>query len=106
VDYDDLGFLADFLLGDDPDAENERLRDGFARLAAEVDFDHLLLDHRPPIAAKAVSGSGPSPRRLNAAQRADQDRNHRRDTRLALPSTRPSAQIVGISPMPPAGPYS
>jgi hypothetical protein len=43
------GFPADFLLGDDPDEENQRLRDGLARVPAKVDFDHLLLDRGPPI---------------------------------------------------------
>ncbi len=49
INYDGLGCFADSLLGDDPEAEKERLRDGFARLAAEVDFDHLLLAHGTPI---------------------------------------------------------
>jgi hypothetical protein len=49
INYDGLGFFADPLLGDDPEAEKQRLRDGFARLAAEVDFDHLLLAHGMPI---------------------------------------------------------
>ena len=47
--YDGLGFFADSLLGDDPQAEKQRLRHGFARLAAEVDFDHLLFAHGTPI---------------------------------------------------------
>jgi len=45
TNYEGLGFFADSLLGDDPEAEKQRLRDGFARLAADVDFDHLLLAH-------------------------------------------------------------
>jgi hypothetical protein len=49
INYDGLGFFPDHLLGDDPEAEKQRLRDGFARLAAEVDFDHLLLAHGTPI---------------------------------------------------------
>jgi hypothetical protein len=49
TNYDGLGFFSDSLLGDDPEAEKQRLRDGFARLAAEVDFDHLLLAHGAPI---------------------------------------------------------
>ena len=49
INYDGLGFFADFLLGDDPEAGKQRLRDGFARLAAEVDFDHLLFAHGTPI---------------------------------------------------------
>jgi hypothetical protein len=51
IHYDALGFFADSLLGDDPEAEKQRLRDGFARLATEVDFDHLLLAHGTPILA-------------------------------------------------------
>jgi hypothetical protein len=50
TNYEDgLGFFADSLLGDDPEAEKQRLRNGFARLAAEVDFDHLLFAHGSPI---------------------------------------------------------
>jgi hypothetical protein len=49
INYDGLGFFPDSLLGDDPEAEKQRLRDGFAALAAEVDFDHLLLAHGTPI---------------------------------------------------------
>jgi hypothetical protein len=49
INYDGLGFFPDFLLGDEPEAEKQRLRDAFARLAAEVDFDHLLLAHGTPI---------------------------------------------------------
>jgi len=47
--YDGLGFFADFLLGDDPEAEKQRLRDGFAKLVTEVEFDHLLFAHGHPI---------------------------------------------------------
>jgi hypothetical protein len=50
---DGLGFFADSLLGDDPEAEKQRLREGFARLAAEVDFDHLLFAHGTPILGNA-----------------------------------------------------
>jgi hypothetical protein len=49
INYDGLGFFPDHLLGDDPEAEKQRLRDGFARLAAHVDFDHLLFAHGTPI---------------------------------------------------------
>jgi hypothetical protein len=49
ITYDGLGFFADFLLGDDPKTEKQRLRDGFARLATEVDFAHLLFAHGAPI---------------------------------------------------------
>jgi hypothetical protein len=49
INYDGFGFFPDHLLGDDPEAEKQRLRDGFARLADEVDFDHLLLAHGAPV---------------------------------------------------------
>ena len=49
TNYDGLGFFSDHLLGDDPAAEKRRLRDGFAALVEEVDFDHLLFAHGPPI---------------------------------------------------------
>ena len=49
INYDGLGFFPDHLLGDDPEAEKQRLRDGFAALAAELDFDHLLFAHGTPI---------------------------------------------------------
>jgi hypothetical protein len=45
INYDGLSLVPDSLLGDDPDAEAQRLRDGFARLCDAVDFDHLLLAH-------------------------------------------------------------
>ncbi len=49
TNYDGLGFFDDSLLGDDPEAEKQRLREGFARLTDEVDFDHLLFAHGEPI---------------------------------------------------------
>jgi hypothetical protein len=49
TNYDGLGFFPDHLLGDDPEAEKQRLREGFARLVEAVDFDHLLFAHGAPI---------------------------------------------------------
>ena len=49
TNYDGLGFFSDDLLGDDPEAEKRRLREGFARLADKLDFDHLLLAHGAPV---------------------------------------------------------
>jgi hypothetical protein len=46
---DGFGFFPDHLLGDDPEAEKQRLRDGFAALVEEVDFDHLLFAHGAPM---------------------------------------------------------
>ena len=53
INYDGLGFFADSLLGDDPEAEKQRLRDGFEKLAMEVDFEHLLFAHGTPIIGDA-----------------------------------------------------
>ena len=47
--YDGLGFFSDDLLGDDPEAEKQRLRDGFLALCDEIDFDHVLFAHGAPI---------------------------------------------------------
>jgi hypothetical protein len=46
---DGLGFFPDHLLGDDPAGEKQRLRDGFAALVEEVDFDNVLFAHGAPI---------------------------------------------------------
>jgi hypothetical protein len=43
-----LGFVPDWLLGDDPDAVKQGLRRSLARLL-ELDFDHLLLAHGLPL---------------------------------------------------------
>jgi hypothetical protein len=43
-----LAFVDDYLLGDDPPAIRAGLRDAFARLLAEEDFDGLLLAHGAP----------------------------------------------------------
>jgi hypothetical protein len=43
-----LAFVPDYLLGDDPPAVRAGLRDAFARLLEEQDFDGLLLAHGDP----------------------------------------------------------
>jgi hypothetical protein len=45
----ELAFVPDELLGDDPAAVRAGLRDRFRALAAEVDFDALLMAHGEPI---------------------------------------------------------
>jgi hypothetical protein len=45
-----LGFFADSLLGDDPEAVKTGLRAAYRRLVEELDFDVLLLAHGDPIA--------------------------------------------------------
>jgi hypothetical protein len=46
----ELGFVSDYLLGDDPPAIKDGLRAAFRRLCDEVEFDSLLLAHGDPIA--------------------------------------------------------
>ena len=40
-------FVPDWLMGDDPEAVKEGLRDSYSRLST-LDFDHLLLAHGLP----------------------------------------------------------
>jgi hypothetical protein len=46
---DDIGFVPDHLLGDDPEEVKRGLRAAFKRLLAERDFEHVLLAHGGPI---------------------------------------------------------
>jgi hypothetical protein len=46
---DELGFVPDRYIGDDPPAIHRGLREVYARLVDEVDFDNLLLAHGDPI---------------------------------------------------------
>ena len=48
--HGELGFVSDWLLGDDPQAIREGLRAAFRRLCDEVEFEALLLAHGAPIA--------------------------------------------------------
>lgn len=47
--HGELGFVPDWLLGDDPDGIRAGLRARFRALAQEVEFDALLLAHGEPI---------------------------------------------------------
>lgn len=49
ANYGGLQFFEDELLGDDPVAVKEGLLAAYARLVDDVDFDHLLPAHGPPI---------------------------------------------------------
>jgi hypothetical protein len=49
TNYEELGFVSDHLLGDDPEAVQRGLMESFRRLL-ELDFDGLLLAHGKPIA--------------------------------------------------------
>jgi len=53
--HGELAFVPDFLLGDDPRAVREGLRAVLSRLAAEVEFDALLMAHGAPVATGARS---------------------------------------------------
>jgi hypothetical protein len=59
TNYEELGFVSDGLLGDDPEAIKSALRDSFRRLL-DLDFDGLLLAHGEPI----VSGGKGALRRF------------------------------------------
>jgi Metallo-beta-lactamase superfamily len=49
--HGELGFVSDGLLGDEPDAIKQGLRDAFHRLATEHEFDALLMAHGEPMRA-------------------------------------------------------
>jgi hypothetical protein len=49
INYDGLTFVPDNLLGDDPGLVRRGLIAAYAKLVDEVDFDHLLLAHGPPV---------------------------------------------------------
>jgi hypothetical protein len=49
VNYGRLRFVTDDLFGEDPDAEKNDIKATLGRLADELDFEHLLLAHGPPI---------------------------------------------------------
>jgi hypothetical protein len=48
VNYDELRFVPDNLLGDDPEGVKEGLRESYRRLL-DLDFDNLLFAHGDPI---------------------------------------------------------
>jgi hypothetical protein len=53
--HEELGFVPDELLGDDPLAVREGLRAALGRIAAEHEFDALLLAHGEPMHATGRS---------------------------------------------------
>ncbi len=54
-DGDDLGFVPDYLLGDDPEDVKRGLREVFTR-HLDIDFDHLLFAHGSPWIGGAKEG--------------------------------------------------
>jgi hypothetical protein len=49
INYDGIRFVPDYLMGDDPEAEKRDIKQTLGRLAEELEFEHLLLAHGPPI---------------------------------------------------------
>jgi hypothetical protein len=49
INYDGIRFVPDNLMGDDPEAEKHDIKETLGRLADELDFEHLLFAHGPPI---------------------------------------------------------
>jgi hypothetical protein len=49
VGYGGIGFVPDNLMGDDAEAEKRDIKKTLARLADELDFEHLLMAHGTPI---------------------------------------------------------
>jgi hypothetical protein len=49
INYDGIRFVPDNLMGDDPEAEKRDIKQTLARLAEDLEFEHLLLAHGPPI---------------------------------------------------------
>jgi len=53
INYGGLGFVPDEHLGDDVDAIKGQIRESYARIAAEADFDNLLVAHGEPVVGGA-----------------------------------------------------
>jgi glyoxylase-like metal-dependent hydrolase (beta-lactamase superfamily II) len=54
INYGGLGFVPEEHLGDHVDATKKAIRDSYARIAADAEFDNLLVAHGEPI----VGGAG------------------------------------------------
>ena len=52
INYGGLRFVPDAYM-DDPEADKAALRRAYARLADELEFDHLLTAHGPPVVGGA-----------------------------------------------------
>jgi len=49
INYGDLGFVPDRYIGDDAEAVKSAIRESYRGLAAELEFENLLLAHGDPI---------------------------------------------------------
>ena len=53
INYGGLGFVPEEHLGDDVETTKQAIRDSYARIANELEFDNLLLAHGDPIVGGA-----------------------------------------------------
>ena len=53
INYGGLGFVPEEHLGDDVDALKQAIRDSYGKIAAEVEFDNLLVAHGEPVVGGA-----------------------------------------------------
>lgn len=53
INYGGLGFVPEEHLGDDVEATKRAIRNSYARIAAEAEFDNLLVAHGEPIVGDA-----------------------------------------------------
>ena len=53
INYGGLGFVPEEHLGDDVDAMKQEIRESYGKLAAELDFDNLLVAHGEPVVGGA-----------------------------------------------------
>jgi hypothetical protein len=53
INYGGLGFVPEEHLGDAVEATKSEIRESYGRLAAELDFDHLLVAHGEPVVGGA-----------------------------------------------------
>ena len=53
INYGGLGFVPEEHLGDDVDATKRAIRESYAKLAAELEFDNLLVAHGEPVVGGA-----------------------------------------------------
>jgi hypothetical protein len=49
INYDGIRFVPDNLMGEDPEPEKRDIKETLGRLAEELEFEHLLFAHGPPI---------------------------------------------------------
>ena len=100
-----LGFVSDKLIGDDPEAVKEGLREAFRRLLAH-DFDALLVAHGEPDAARRQGGAAEAGGGRLTVTRRRAGVPEKRSERLEQPTepTPPAVPEPGPVPSPVPGP--